>query len=127
MGDLNWFPSEKESWEATDESEKLWAALKSGELPTGIERNNIQHSQLSVYPNPLTNTMNVQFELTGGSNVELNIYSLTGEKVMSFDMGYRLNGKHNVTLDKGNLNSGMYILQLDAENMDRVATKITVK
>ena len=90
-------------------------------------RTKIQNSQLSVYPNPMTNTMNVQFELTGGSNVELNVYNLIGEKVMSFDLGYRMNGKHNVTLDKGNLSSGMYILQLDAENMDRVATKITVK
>ena len=126
LGDLNWFPSEKSKWKATNESKKLWAALKSGELPSGIERNEIQHSQLSVYPNPFTNTMNVQFELTGGSNVELNVYSLIGEKVMSLDLGYRINGKHNVTLDKGNLNSGMYILQLDAENMDRVATKITI-
>ena len=127
MGDLNWYPEEKSNWEATGESETLWAALKSGTLPTGIERNEIQNTQLSVYPNPTTNTMNVQFELTGGSNVELNIYNLIGMKVMSKDLGYRMNGSHRVTLDKGNLTSGMYILQLDAENMDRVSTKITIK
>ena len=127
LGDLNWFPSKKDSWKATGESDKLWAALKSGEIPTGIQRNEFQHSQLSVYPNPLTNSMNVQFELAGGSNVKLNIYNLMGEKIMSSDLGYRMIGKHDVTLDKGNLNSGMYILQLDAENMDMVSTKITVK
>ena len=127
MGDLNWYPEEKSNWEATGESATLWAALKSGTLPTGIERNEIQNTQLSVYPNPTTNTMNVQFELTGGSNVELNIYNLIGMKVMSKDLGYRMNGSHRVTLDKGNLTSGMYILQLDAENMDRVSTKITIK
>jgi len=126
LGDLNWFPAEKSKWKATGESEKLWAALKAGEIPSGIKRNEIRNTQLSVYPNPFTDAVQVQFTLTGGANVELNVYNLIGEKVMSLDLGYRTNGRHHVTLDKGNLNSGMYILQIDADNMDRVATKITI-
>jgi len=126
LGDLNWFPSEKSAWEARGESEKLWAALKSGEIPTSIEKFEIHKTQLSVYPNPFTNTANVEFVLTGGANVELNVYNLVGQKVMSVALGHRTSGKHNITLNKGDLNSGMYILQIDAGNMDRVATKITI-
>ena len=126
LGDLNWFPSEKSAWEAREESEKLWAALKSGEIPTSIEKFEIHKTQLSVYPNPFTNTTNVEFVLKGGANVELNVYNLVGQKVMSVALGHRTSGKHNITLNKGDLNSGMYILQIDAGNMDRVATKITI-
>jgi hypothetical protein len=68
--------------------------------------------------------VNVLFELNSGANIELNVYNLLGEKVMSLDLGNRMQGKHNVTLEKGNLSSGMYILQIDAGHMNRWSTKI---
>ena len=126
LGDLNWFPAEKSKWKATGESEKLWAALKAGEIPSGIKRNEIRNTQLSVYPNPFTNTTNVEFVLAGGANVELNVYNLVGQKVMSAALGHRTSGKHNITLNKSDLHSGMYILQIDAGNLGRVSTGITL-
>ena len=57
-------------------AEKLWAALKAGQIPTNVESNEIPETQLSVFPNPITDVSNVQFALKDGANVELNVYSL---------------------------------------------------
>jgi hypothetical protein len=55
LGDLNWFPAEKASWEATNESKTLIAAMKSGKLATSAI------TGMSVSPN--TETINIDKEI----------------------------------------------------------------
>ena len=101
--------------------------MKEGWL-ADIENNEIQNSQVSVYPNPFTNTTNIRFKLTGGTNVELNVYNLVGQKVMSRDLGYRINGEHNVSFDKGGLTAGLYILQITTDyDKAGIVTKVSIK
>jgi hypothetical protein len=116
LGDLNWFPSEKGRWKWLPESKVLWEALKSGDLPMGITKNEMQNAQFSVYPNPCSKTTNVEFELNKAANVEINIYDLVGKKLKSIDLGYMIIGKQNVSLELGDLNSGMYLLQITTDS-----------
>jgi hypothetical protein len=127
LGDLNWFPSEKSRWKWIPESRVLWEALKSGEMPVGISENEMQNANFSVYPNPFSKTTNVEFELNIGAHVEISIYDLVGKKLQSIDFGYMINGKHNVSLELDDLTTGMYVLRLNAGNMNEISTKISIK
>jgi len=135
LGDLNWFPSEKLSWEATNESETLIAALKAGDLPdwpVGIDnqrmvRENIP-PQVSAYPNPFSNTTTVRYEIASNTDVQLIVYNVLGERVRVMELGYKSTGTHEATLDRGGLDAGMYILQINTNyNKAGLTTKISIK
>lgn len=135
LGDLNWFPSEKLSWEATNESEVLIAALKSGQLPDGavgiddkeMVRENIA-PQVSAYPNPFSNITTVKYEIASGTPVQLIVYNILGERVRVMDLGYQNTGIHETTFEQGNLNAGMYILQINTDyNNAGLTTKVSIK
>ncbi len=135
LGDLNWFPSEKLSWEATNESEVLIAALKSGQLPdgpVGIDNKEMVREsiapQVSAYPNPFSNTTTVRYEIASGTNVQLIVYNVLGERVRVMELGYQSTGTHEATLDRGDLNAGMYILQINTDyNNAGLTTKFSIK
>ena len=133
LGDLNWFSeSTMNDWKASGEAAKLIEGLKEGKIPpswtkASIKDNEMAAYPMSVYPNPFSSTANIQFDLVTSANVGINIYNLIGENVMSLDLGYKGVGKHNVTIDKAYLNSGMYILEIDAERNGTVTTKISIK
>ena len=135
LGDLNWFPSEKLSWEATNESEVLIAALKAGELPdgaVGIDNKEMVIEniapQVSAYPNPFDNSTTVRFEIASGTNAQLIVYNIQGQRVRVMDLGYRTTGIHETSFVKGDLNPGMYILQINTDyNKAGLTTKISLK
>lgn len=127
LGDLNWFPEQKAAWENTGEEDILLAALHSGQLPVGISKN-IATSELnySVYPNPFTDMTTVNFELDRRAKIELNVFNLIGENIRSIDLGYQISGNHQVTIDKGDLNPGVYILQIKTDNIARASIKLAI-
>jgi hypothetical protein len=127
LGDLNWFPDAKAVWEGKGEYEALNAALQAGEFPVGINENiKINELKFSVYPNPFSNAANVEYELNSNENVKLNLYNLVGEKVRSIDLGYQRSGNHQVTIDKGDLKPGVYILQIKTDYNAGTSIKLTV-
>jgi hypothetical protein len=84
-------------------------------------------SPFSVYPNPASSNMNIQFELTNGAGVELKVFNLMGEQVRSMDLGYLTRGQHSVSLDNDNLSSGLYIMQMVIDNMASGSTKFVIE
>jgi hypothetical protein len=65
--------------------------------------------QLNIYPNPVTDVLNVQWKNTNES-ATLSIRDLSGRLVLSERVA---NG--NAVLDLSNLSSGNYILELQTE------------
>jgi hypothetical protein len=65
--------------------------------------------QLNIYPNPVTDVLNVQWKNTNES-ANLSIRDLSGRLVLSERVA---NG--NAVLDLSNLSSGNYILELQTE------------
>jgi len=136
VGDLNWYPELKSRWNGSGEAGKLVEALKAGELPVdwagvGIEPNEVgseSFSALTAYPNPFTEMTNVRYEISKGSSANLVVYNILGERVRVIDLGYRSAGTHEFTFDKGNLNPGMYILQLNTDySKAGLTTKISIR
>ncbi len=67
------------------------------------------------YPNPFNPSTQISYELAEASVVSLDIFSLTGTRVLSvIDNSYQSAGTHTATVDASGLSSGVYIYQLRA-------------
>ena len=86
-------------------------------LPTAIEEENV--IPLSVYPSVFDNQIMVQFELNDNASVELELYTATGEKIATKNLGENVSpGSQfiNWDLTDYNLASGIYIIRFYADN-----------
>jgi len=78
----------------------------------------------SLYPNPLVNNIiNLNFYIEQESNVKVDVYDLSGKKLLSLiDASYGVgNQNFNSTL---NLGSGLYLLYIEVSSGATIASKI---
>lgn len=73
---------------------------------------------ISNYPNPFNSSTVIQYYLTLGDNISVDLYNSIGEKISSIFNGYKNSGEHNIRLDGNHLTSGMYfiVLKTSAKN-----------
>ncbi len=64
-------------------------------------------------PNPFNPTTTIRFSLESLSQVELTLYSLTGERITSIASGVYQAGQHAVTFNASDLPSGVYFYRLE--------------
>ena len=64
-----------------------------------------------VYPNPIHDLVNVQFELLKSSNVTIELMDIQGKLIQRMDLGMK-NGVVQTTLNTENLNKGAYFLRI---------------
>jgi len=69
----------------------------------------VQEQSLAVFPNPFSSTMTISSEM---KNCSINLIDITGNIVKSFSNVSRF----PLTIEKENLSSGIYILELRSEN-----------
>ncbi|MEN8228216.1 MAG: T9SS type A sorting domain-containing protein [Bacteroidota bacterium] len=134
LGDLNWFPGLKSRWETSSESDTLIARLKSGTIPEAWAGVGIREqmsgftSSIEVFPNPVSDIATVRFDIAISSDVEMTLFNILGEKVRMKKLGYYSAGVHEVSLSKGDLTPGIYILQLNTDdNYAGMIEKISIK
>ncbi len=96
----------------TDELFGLIIKYKSGLLSsTTTPKPNL--IPMEVYPNPIKDEFQVQFELDNGGEVAIDLLTLAGKKVASLGKSWMVAGKHtNNYILPANLASGNYLLTL---------------
>lgn len=67
------------------------------------------------YPNPFNPSTNIQFSIPVRSQVEIDVFSIIGHKVMSVFNAPLNAGTHQITIDASTLSSGTYIYRLKTE------------
>ncbi len=72
----------------------------------------VDHQQLTIFPNPVTDQANINFKLAEPSNVYVCILNLQGSKVSQVISTSFLPGDHILMWDSADLSPGAYILQL---------------
>lgn len=66
----------------------------------------------TVYPNPVTTTARVGFELPVAEAARVEVFDLLGRRVATLTDDLRVAGGHTVTLDATGLPSGVYLVRL---------------
>ena len=78
------------------------------------------------FPNPFTGETYVNVSLKEGTNVSLEVYTLTGQKVSAKNYGYLNAGSHNLTISANNLPTGVYFYTVKAGDQ-KVTRKMIVE
>ena len=82
---------------------------------SSISENNNNKAKLTVYPNPLTTSTTIEYELTEPSHVQLSIYNAIGGVVYKAEERIMPQGKHSFTWTPERLPEGMYYAVLKSE------------
>lgn len=85
--------------------------------PTGIQQPSTAtiSAAMDVFPNPAINAATINYELDGTAHVELNMFDITGRKVLQLVNETIVSGVHEVYLDADklkHLGAGTYILEM---------------
>ncbi|MCC7302630.1 MAG: T9SS type A sorting domain-containing protein [Bacteroidia bacterium] len=89
---------------------------------TGVEENT-NVIGFNLYPNPSSGNANLDFTLLNEGQVSVEVYTVTGEKIISRDLGTRISG--NVNLSNGiTLPDGVYMVSLivDGQKVTKLLT-----
>ncbi len=74
----------------------------------------VKESVLTVYPNPVSNTAEIAFNLFTEGTAKIKLMDISGRTVIEKDLGLLYEGDNRYTLDNLNqLESGAYIILLD--------------
>jgi len=79
-----------------------------------IEETDLSQLNLSVQPNPMTESAEVRFFLSQESNVQASVFDMLGRKVYDFTEGQLQAGSHRFTLTKNEIGrEGMYFIKVN--------------
>lgn len=88
--------------------------------------NFFQGLQLSVYPNPASDILNVDFAVNSDMNTRIDILDINGKIVYTSNLGLKQTGSHNTSIDISNLSSGAYFVSI-AGAKGRLTKKLIVE
>lgn len=104
-----------------DNTETLGTATGGCGLPTSFEIS-------SIYPNPVTDITNLTMVAPEKSSVVIEIYDISGRRVLTKEMGEVDKGEHTRTLNTSSLTSGVYTVKaITDENTTAVKNMVVVK
>lgn len=78
-------------------------------------------SNWSVYPNPVSDKMTINYYLNNSTDVAINLFDMLGNKVNEIVNNYQSSGEHQIQWTSNELSNGIYFLQI------RVNDKVTTQ
>jgi len=98
--------------------------LQTAQTPA-IAQKQESFTQVNVFPNPAGDFMTVQFQLTEGENISLEMLDMLGKRHLEFAPKAFDSGLHDIDLDLNHVPAGMYYLVLRTEDY-RLTQKVMV-
>ncbi len=87
----------------------------------------VAENSFNLFPNPsATGLVNVQLELLTAQKVSIDIYDMVGKKVEAVDFGTMSAGQTIQELNVENLNSGIYLMNINVGD-ESITTKFVLK
>lgn len=68
-----------------------------------------------MYPNPSSNITHIAYKLDREQNVNIGVYNILGEQVLSLNQGMVSAGQHEIMLDGSTLAAGIYTVRFIAD------------
>ena len=132
VGDLNWFASQKASWDQAAEHAAIETALNTGQ-PLGVSNEVEGESPRSIkldqnYPNPFNPSTKISFQLPSTQRVTLKVYDMLGREVATLiNNQFANSGANSVSFDASNLSSGVYMYVLRGQDFSVSKTMTLIK
>jgi len=84
--------------------------------PSGIDNNDIvtKFELQCPYPNPCKDKATVKFSIQEPSQIQLEIYDISGRKISSVEEGFYTRGEYQTEINTSDLQPGSYFLKLRA-------------
>ncbi len=76
------------------------------------EDEQISVRNLSLYPNPARDAIQIGYELERSADMQVQVMDLQGQVLRSLDLGRHAPGQHRTSVDVNDLASGMYFVRL---------------
>lgn len=132
LGDLNWFPSQKATWDAQKavEHAAIETALAEGHSIVGVEDPSMLPDQFQLnqnFPNPFNPTTVITFTIPQAENVSLKVYDLLGKNVKTLVNGFKSANTYNVQFNASELATGVYLYSLQAGDFVQSKKMILIK
>ncbi|MDP8323091.1 MAG: C25 family cysteine peptidase [Candidatus Stygibacter australis] len=83
--------------------------------------------RMSTYPNPFNPSLNISYNLSSDSNVELTAYNLKGQKVAVLFNDLQIAGEHKYIWNAEDLPSGIYFIKLKSDNINKAEKVLLLK
>jgi len=87
---------------------------------TGINEISFTEKNVEVYPNPVSEKSSLTFNLPVKQQVEISLFTLTGQKVKDIAAGTYDKGSNSISLNTSDLKSGLYLLSVQTQESNVV-------
>tara|TARA_B100000795_G_scaffold229428_1_gene186518 strand:+ start:6 stop:1019 length:1014 start_codon:yes stop_codon:yes gene_type:complete len=87
----------------------------ANDLLSGVNSLLVNNLDVNIYPNPVQNTVNIEFTLKTKNQVSILIYDELGKLVKRINKGQYKIGDNKIQLEIGNLKTGVYFVTLNIE------------
>lgn len=88
-------------------------------IVVGVENDNSMPSEYKLeqnYPNPFNPSTSIQYSLKESAKVDLVVYNMLGQKVLTLVNEFQNTGNHQIKFDASHLASGIYIYRIKTNN-----------
>ena len=92
---------------------------KFSDLVSAVVSTSTDFKLRDVYPNPFGTTVELSLWVNRSQDVSLTVFAADGRRVALLNNGFLDVGKHDYTLDAGNLSSGLYLVRVVGEKTVR--------
>jgi hypothetical protein len=79
------------------------------------------------YPNPFNPVTKIRFNLPEAGNVKLTVNNILGEEIRTLVNEYKEPGIYTINFDASELNSGMFIYQINVNEFNQTRKMILMK
>lgn len=86
-----------------------------------------KNNRLTIFPNPVSDKINLNFNLDANQMVRINVFDITGKNMMKLYEGQESAGEHTKSFDLADrLNAGMYFVTLE-KGVKKLTQKFLVR
>jgi trimeric autotransporter adhesin len=87
-----------------------------GHISTGINESNLNNESFTIYPNPTSHQITLEFELTETNNTSIEIKNILGQIVKTISNTTFTKGNNKIEIDVSEFTNGIYFVQLQNGN-----------
>ena len=97
------------------------------QIQSGVDENAGKITLNQNYPNPFSETSNINFSIENADNVKLELFDGFGNSVRTLVNQFLTAGDYKVNVDGSNLSSGIYFYRLRIGTTDKTMNMIVIK